>query len=172
MKKWIIVSGLMSVSVPSWSQNIDVINEFKYTENQLIDSINVKLVNGNYFTLSVIKKKPFLMVLFNPTCGHCQELTQEIKLSNFFENADNQLIFIAPEKMETYTQQFYQAIGLSTMSNVFMGTASDEFIESWYQDGGGIPQVLLFDSKKKFIKRFTKDEVKMSVLEKELKKTK
>lgn len=172
MKKWLFVCGLIANSFCSFAQENNVVNEYKYSENQLLDSINVRLVSGELFTLSQLKSKPFLMVLFNPTCGHCQELAQAIKLSDFFEKADNQVVFVAPENMETYTQQFYKAVGLNTLSNVFMGTASEEFIQSWYQDGGGIPQVLLFNSKKKFLKRFTKDAVNIQMIEKELKKTK
>ena len=73
--------------------------------NAPIPSFRIETAEGKFHTEKDIPAKTAVVILFNPTCDHCQELTKDI-VKNKEKFAGIPLMFIAAKDMKPYLPDF------------------------------------------------------------------
>ena len=114
------------------------------------NSLNLDSVVFN--TFSVKKGKPTILILFSPTCEHCQKMTEHLvkamdslKHINFYMFA-----FGAPlNAIAEYRTKF----GLDKFKNVWMGKDDQFFLPSFYLCRD-VPFIVLYDKNKNLLKPY------------------
>lgn len=104
-----------------------------------------------------------LVMLFNPTCSHCEDVTFMIeKHLDAFKKA--KIILLANPLMEPYIPDFTERHHIARYPNMYIGLDSSKFIDKLflYQ---ALPQINIFDADHKLIKIYS-GEVPIDTLKK------
>lgn len=97
-----------------------------------------------------------LFMMFNPTCDHCIQVGKE--LAQKLDSIKNTTLVLL-----TFTSNFndlnayIQTSGLMNKKEIHVGVASDQFILSHFMPNYVIPQVMVYNKKKKLKKIFYQD---------------
>jgi len=122
----------------------------KYPDMPAFNSLSLDSVVFN--TYSIKKGKYSILILFSPTCEHCQKMTEglvrgmdSLKKINFYMFA-----FSYPLGQ---IAEFRHKYGLDQFKNVWMGKDAEYFMPSFYicKD---VPFIVLYDKNKKFVRTF------------------
>ncbi len=96
---------------------------------------------------------PLVVMMFNPTCGHCQEETIEMQKNiHIFKNT--KVVLMANKVMRPYLPTFIKDYNLANSSTFFVGIDSLDFIKETflYQM---LPQVNVYNKQRKLVRTFT-----------------
>ncbi|XZF14466.1 hypothetical protein ACTHGU_22005 [Chitinophagaceae bacterium MMS25-I14] len=118
----------------------------------------VKMVTmkGKTITAADLKNDVNLFVmLFNPTCEHCEEETEILK-KNIFLFKKNKLVLMAGSMMMPYLEYFNNNHQVSEYPTMIVGVDSSHFVDNafLYQ---GLPQINIYNKERKLIKIFSTD---------------
>jgi len=93
-----------------------------------------------------------LVMMFNPTCSHCEDETELLE-KNIFYFKKTKLLLIANPVMVPYLPNFAQSFHIGEYPSIYLGTDSSNFISQvfLYQ---ALPQLNIYDGKRKLIKTF------------------
>ena len=132
---------------------------------QPMPPINFLMKNGKLLTGDELKNDANLFViLFNPTCEHCQE--QAIQLErNLDLIKKSHVLFIAASGMKEYLQYFESVTKLSKYyPKLQMGIDSCNYVNNTftYQN---LPQINIYDKERKLLRTFV-GETSMDTLKK------
>lgn len=96
-----------------------------------------------------------LVMMFNPTCEHCQEETELFK-KNIYAFKKTQLILVAAPVMKDYMEFFENVVRVKEYPTVQVSLDSCKFIDRafTYQS---LPQINIYDKERKLIKMFSGD---------------
>ena len=108
----------------------------------------------------------YMVMLFNPTCGHCQEMTKVMEKNLTVFNKTN-LIFIATPMMRQYLPDFVTSLHTSDYPSFHIGMDSSGFVDNLFLYTM-LPQINIYDADRKLVKIFTGD-VSIDSLKKYLK---
>lgn len=97
----------------------------------------------------------FFVMLFNPTCSHCKELTKEI-VKNRAAFKKHKLLLLATPPTQPYLTDFEKETGIYKYPEFVVAIDSANFIDRTYQYNA-VPQVNVYDKNRKLIKFFTGD---------------
>lgn len=98
--------------------------------------------NGNLF-----------IMMFNPTCSHCDEMTTRLEKNiDFFDKS--KILLMASSGMKEYLPEFTRRHNIEEHSNMYIGFDSSGFINNTflYQP---LPQINIYNPARKLIKIYT-----------------
>lgn len=95
-----------------------------------------------------------LLMMFNPTCGHCEEqtdlFTQHIALFR-----KSKLVLMAGPQMLPYLEHFNNGRHVDAFTQtIIMGVDSAQFIDKTFRYES-LPQINIYDHERKLIRSFT-----------------
>lgn len=97
--------------------------------------------------------KNLIVMLFNPTCGHCEEQT-ELFQKNIGQLRNTQLLLVAVPAMGPYLNNFYQKFHLNEYPQIWMGLDYDNLVPKTFLYYS-LPQLNVYDKDKKLLKIFS-----------------
>lgn len=99
------------------------------------------------------KDKYTIIMLFNPTCGHCEEQTEQFEKNiGLFKNV--QLLFIAAPIMGPYLGNYATKYHLNEYPQIWCGLDYDNFIDKAFLYYA-LPQLCIYDKNQKLIKNMS-----------------
>ncbi|MGC4036452.1 MAG: redoxin domain-containing protein [Chitinophagaceae bacterium] len=109
----------------------------------------LKVDSATYFTKeNLSKKKPTIVMVFNPGCEHCQHETEEI-IKNIDEFKDIQVVMATPQSF-TEMKDFYKTYKLANYSNIIVGRDEHFTLPSFYSIRS-LPFLAFYDKKQNLI---------------------
>lgn len=108
----------------------------------------------SYFDSDIDKKKPFVLVIFNPDCGHCIDMGKAIKdsISKF---KGSTIIFITALNQLGQLKSYVKATGLENMDNVKICADNSE-VYKYLFEYNGMPQIMVYNKKRILQRTFYK----------------
>jgi hypothetical protein len=100
--------------------------------------------NANLFTM-----------IFNPTCAHCEDMVELLEKNSQYFHKTKVLLFASPvtrSNMELITNGYHT----DQYTQLIVGTDSLDFIKKIFLYNG-LPQINIYNKKRKLIKTFTGD---------------
>jgi len=95
------------------------------------------------------------VMMYNPTCGHCQEETQLLEKNIFLFKKSHILLMAAPA-MDTYMDFFENITKVSQYPSIKSGLDNSGFIDKTF-NYTGLPQINIYDKNRKLLKMFNSD---------------
>ncbi len=104
-------------------------------------------------TASVAGNSSLVVMMFNPVCGHCAEMTMamEQNLSLFKKTP---IVLVAAAGMFDYLKDFRKDVKADNYPALQIGVDSAQFIDKAF-NYNGLPQVNIYDKDRKLIKTFS-----------------
>lgn len=97
---------------------------------------------------------PILLVLFNPSCGHCMEVAVNIK-ARIQELAGAEIVFLTGSNLLTELPSFIQQTRMSGMPNVHIGIDYTDVSKQLFEYNG-IPQIMVYNRSHVLLKTYYK----------------
>lgn len=107
-------------------------------------------------------KGNLMVMMFNPTCGHCEDQTDQIaRNATLFTSGgkDTRVILMANTNMKTYLPDFIKNHKVNQFPVFTIGMDSADFIKETFLYSS-LPQINIYDKDRKLLKIFT-GEVRM-----------
>ena len=94
-----------------------------------------------------------LIMLFNPTCSHCEEMTTLIE-QNMKMFRKTEIVLLASKPMAPYIPDFAERFHIAKYPRMHIGYDSSNFVDNifTYQR---LPQLTIYDGDRKLLKIFT-----------------
>ena len=91
-----------------------------------------------------------LVMMFNPTCSHCQDETVVLE-KNIFLFKKTELVFLANPVMKAYLPDYVNMLHVGEYPSIHVGIDSSDFINKvfLYQS---LPQINIYDKHRKLVK--------------------
>lgn len=119
-----------------------------------LPKVKMILMNGKTLTNHDLDNNASLIVmLFNPTCEHCELQTETFK-QNIFLFKKTKLVLMAGSMMRPYLDFFETTHKVSEYPTMLLGVDSSNFIDNTflYQS---LPQINIYDKNRKLERTFT-----------------
>ncbi len=94
-----------------------------------------------------------VVMMFNPTCEHCEDMTSAIE-KNIFLFKKTHVVLVAGAMMTPYLDLFRKNMKLDQYPGIKMGVDSSQFIDNTFRYEG-LPQVNIYDHDRKLLKTFS-----------------
>ncbi len=114
---------------------------------RLLDSFNV------FNTYNIPKGAPALLVYFDPECSHCQLLAKAL-IAGMDSLSNINMFWITPIHSMTSLRKFYTDYHLADYKNIKVVGRDYEYFFNDFYGVHFVPDVALYDEKKKFVKLF------------------
>jgi len=139
---------LLSAAGKAQSDSIPIYKQFP-----TIPAFKLMRADSSFFMLKdvVKKKKPTIIIIFSPTCSHCQHQAEEIT-SHMKDLANVTFIFSTLYPVPEM-QQYINDYGLDKFPNITVGHDKGYNLGTFYKIGG-LPGIFVYDKKGKFITSF------------------
>ncbi len=95
-------------------------------------------------------KKALFVMMFNPTCGHCEEQTDNIE-KNISKFGKSKFILMANPVMKSYLPDFIKNHKVKDYPSMYIGIDSSEFITKTFMYSA-LPQITIYDKDRKLVK--------------------
>lgn len=95
------------------------------------------------------------VMMYNPTCGHCQEETLLLE-KNIFLFKKSHILLLAAPGMDTYMDFFENTTKVSQYPSIKVGLDNSGFIDKTF-NYTGLPQINIYDKDRKLLKMFNSD---------------
>ncbi|MES2776454.1 MAG: redoxin domain-containing protein [Bacteroidota bacterium] len=124
-----------------------------YKQHPTVPDFKLMKADSSFFMMKdmVKKKHPTVVIIFSPTCGHCQHQAEEIT-SHMKDLQDINFIFstLYPvQEMKTYISDY----GLDKFSNITVGHDKGYILGSFYTINS-LPGVFVYDKKGQLVREF------------------
>jgi len=153
MKKLFVFGSLISITFTSFGQTNTAANDtFAYTRQGLPGFTVYKAPDSTAFSNTDVKKKrPILLMLFSPECGHCQHVASEIlKNMDSFKKAQILMITWLPYRD---LAKFYSDYKLAKYSQITPGWDGKFFFVPYYHVST-FPKLIAYNKNGKFVGAF------------------
>lgn len=107
-----------------------------------------------YADSNLRKQTPLILVLFNPSCGHCMEVAVTMKM-RIQELAGVDIVFLTGGNLLAELPSFIQQTRLSGLPNVFVGTDYTDISKQLFEYNG-IPQIMVYNKDHILLKTYYK----------------
>lgn len=97
----------------------------------------------------------FFLMMFNPTCGHCINMTKMIG-NNIQDFKNNHILLLANSQMLPYFPEFEKQTDVYKHPEIVVAVDSSNFIDVAYSYHV-LPQINIYDKNRILIKTFTGD---------------
>ncbi|MBL7765737.1 MAG: hypothetical protein JNJ58_06580 [Chitinophagaceae bacterium] len=105
--------------------------------------------------------KPIILVLFNPSCGHCKEVAMGMKKS-YEQLKEASIVFVCGKELLGELAGFSKEVDVDQVPNMTIASDNSEVIKLLFEYNG-IPQIMIYNKEhrltKKFYKLFNADSV-------------
>jgi hypothetical protein len=101
----------------------------------------------------VDNKANLILMMFNPSCSHCEEQTELLE-KNIATFNKSKLVLMAAPTMITYLPDFLKSYNLDQYPSIIIGVDSGGFINKAFSYHM-LPQINIYDADRKLIKSFT-----------------
>ena len=107
-----------------------------------------------YADSNLRRHTPVILVLFNPSCGHCMEVavTMKMRIQELF-GVD--IVFLTGGNLLAELPSFIQQTRLSGLPNVFVGTDYTDISKQLFEYNG-IPQIMVYNKDHILLKTYYK----------------
>lgn len=164
MKRKLLIAALVCCSVwPSFAQKAKTkpqavkakAENINYKEaGAPMPPLRIYTRQGKYITAGDIKNDaPLMVVLFNPTCDHCEDQARLLK-ENIGLFKKSHLLFMAAPGMLPYIPYFVNNTRTEDVEKIEIGVDSADFIKNTFLYES-LPQINIYDSERKLQKIFT-----------------
>ncbi|RQO30859.1 hypothetical protein DBR32_09075 [Taibaiella sp. KBW10] len=110
-----------------------------------METLDGKMIHQDHFPAD----KPLIVVLFNPTCEHCEDLGKDIVAhKEAFKNIP--VVFIAAKDMKPYLAAYINTTGLKQMPETMVGADRSDVIPQIYEYKA-LPQTNIYNGKHQLI---------------------
>ncbi|MEO7311920.1 MAG: redoxin domain-containing protein [Chitinophagaceae bacterium] len=161
MKPFVVAIALCFVSSFSFSQSDSIP---LYKQNPIIPSFKLMRADSSFFQLQDIVKKKHatVVIIFSPTCSHCQHQAEEITSHmKDFENVNFIFSTLYPvQDMKTYINDY----GLDKFPNITVGHDKGYNLGTFYQISS-LPGIFVYDKKGKLVANFESNVKSETLLE-------
>ena len=126
----------------------------------------VKENNSEYHYLTnkdVDNDANLLIMMFNPTCSHCEDETDRLEKNIFLFKKTNLLLMATPV-MRPQLRDFVNRLHLDEYPSIHVGSDSSDFIGKVYLYSS-LPQINIYDHDRKLLRTFN-GEVAIDTLKK------
>lgn len=141
---------LMLVTLDSVTDMKKAHKKMKKTAGYMVSPYNTDMYTNEYFN----KNAPLIVMMFNPTCGHCEAQTDDfVRLAGRFK--ETKLVLLANPQMKAYLPAFITTHQIKEQSAYLtLGVDSLDFIKNTflYQ---ALPQINVYGEDRKLIKAFS-----------------
>lgn len=126
-----------------------------YMKFRSLPAFNIMLSDSAtiFNTYNIPKGKPVALMLFDPECKHCKDLTRKLT-ENMDSLKDIQFYMFTAAHSMTAIRKFYEDFHLANYSNIKVIGRDYEFFFHEYYGVKFVPDIALYDSNKKLIKLF------------------
>ncbi|MGE5519672.1 MAG: TlpA family protein disulfide reductase [Candidatus Dadabacteria bacterium] len=143
--KWILAILLNALSIVAFSQTTDSIAA-PYKRFPTVPAFKITLGDSSttYTKEDLPKKRPVLLMIFNPECEHCQHETQELlKYKEELKDIEVLMVTFQPlYKMNEFVKDYH----VTDLPNVVVGRDPYYLLSSFYQMHS-LPYIALYDKK-------------------------
>ncbi|RYZ54077.1 MAG: hypothetical protein EOP49_05925 [Sphingobacteriales bacterium] len=109
--------------------------------------------DGKYITNKTLDNKANLfLMLFNPTCEHCEEQTILFK-DNIHLFKNTKIVLVAGPAMGPYLEYFVNTTKISGFPSIQLTLDSSNYIEQTYHYSS-LPQLNIYDADRKLLRTF------------------
>lgn len=116
--------------------------------------IRVVTLNGRQITnKDVAYDGNLLVMLFNPTCEHCENMTALMK-RNIFLFKKTKVLMVAAAPMMPYMEYFENNMKVSQYPTFIVGVDSNFLVDRTFMYQS-LPQINIYDKDRKFIKMYS-----------------
>lgn len=160
MKKLLFIFSFLLISWSAFSQtNAANDNTPAYMSNPDIPEFSLyKAPDSTAFTNEDLhKRKPTLIMIFSPECGHCQHTTT-VLIQNI-EHFKNAQILMTTWLPYSEMIKFYRDYKIANYPQITMGWDKKDFFLPYYRVQS-YPDLVVYNKKGKFVKSFS-GEIKM-----------
>ncbi len=107
------------------------------------------------FDTSFRANTPILLVLFNPSCSHCQEVALKlVELAPELPAMD--ILFMTGNNLLTELPGFYHASNFEQLSNAYVSIDNSDISKHLFEYKG-IPQIMLYSKDRKLVHTWYKE---------------
>ena len=118
--------------------------------------INIWRMDGKFLTNdSLANQASLIIMLFNPTCEHCEEMGKTFRKNITLFNKTN-LVLVAPQGMSEYLDGFVKTIGSKNEEKIQIGIDSSGFVNQTFLYKS-LPQINIYNKDRKLEKLFFGD---------------
>ncbi|MBK8685097.1 MAG: hypothetical protein IPN26_08890 [Bacteroidetes bacterium] len=108
-----------------------------------------------YYSRDIPFGKPVVLVLFNPSCGHCAEVAQKIK-AHINQFLDVQFVFITGLNLLGELKTFAESTGIHDQKNIIVSADNSDVTKEIFEYKG-IPQIMVYNKDHFLQKTFYKE---------------
>jgi peroxiredoxin len=145
-------------------ETVTYVSETTYEDSSLIDArIGAKLIeinsltsNDTFFTSKNIPaNNNVILVLFNPGCGHCADVTKQLK-NELNKIKNTTVVLITGNNLHSNLKEFMQGIELTEKEGIIVSSELGDVTKKIFLQKG-IPQVMVYGKDKLLRKIFFKE---------------
>ena len=142
---------------------VDTIQSENNKKRELIPDIDfITAQRKEMTTADLVKGQPVLMVLFNPSCGHCQKLLEQIRDNiSLFKNIN--IVFLTGKPLKEVLPNYVVNVKVDKMKEI-MVVSDKEDITIKIFEYFGIPQIMLYNKEHKLEFMYYKDATNKQML--------
>lgn len=107
-----------------------------------------------YFDTSLRKNTPLILVLFNPSCGHCMEVAVNMK-SRIQALSGADIVFLTGNNLLAELPSFIQQTRIYGLPNVYVGIDHSDVSKQLFEYNG-IPQIMVYNKNRILLKTYYK----------------
>lgn len=94
-----------------------------------------------------------IIMMFNPTCGHCEEMTRAIE-ENIELFKTTPVLLVSAAGMFIYLEYFQKNVKAANFPKIKIGVDSSGYLDKSF-NYSGLPQVNIYNADRKLIKTFS-----------------
>ena len=164
VRKLLIVSSLVSLAFVAYGQNkkkdkalVTTNAETKVNYRELgapLPPVRFYTQDGKYLTNQELQNDAnLLLMLFNPTCDHCEDQARILK-ENIFLFKNSKIVLVAAPGMGPYLSYFTNNTKIDSYPTLQLALDSAQYIEKIFNYDQTLPQLHVYDKQRKLLKTF------------------
>lgn len=153
-------------AVSSADKQETVLDTFASEKNKIGDTLpayRVVSAQGKYLSnADLIKGQPILFVLFNPSCGHCQVLLEQVRDNlALYENVN--IVFLTGQPLKDVLPNYVVNVKVDKIEQINVVSDNSDITTKIFEYQG-IPQIMLYDKEHKLQFIYYKDATNKQIL--------
>ncbi|MBP6456617.1 MAG: hypothetical protein KA275_07805 [Chitinophagaceae bacterium] len=109
------------------------------------------------------KNKSLVLVLFNPSCGHCEQLITNVRDSSYlFKNVE--FLFVTGKELIEYVPDFAERLKVKNHELITISSDQSDLTQKLFEYNG-IPQIMIYNKEKLLQKILFKEATMQQLLD-------
>ncbi len=164
IRKLLIVTSLVSLTLAAYGQNkkkdktlVTTNAEAKVNYREIgapLPPVRFYTQDGRNVTNADLKNDAnLLLMLFNPTCEHCEDQARILK-ENIFLFKKSKILLVAAPGMGPYLSYFTNNTKIDSYPTLQLALDSAQYIDKIFNYDQTLPQIHVYDKERKLLKTF------------------